>query len=68
MAVVKEFKTLMRKRRQVQTLRKVSDGDVLLTGRIMLKENILEKRLLRTVFHFLDLFFDMYWRAIKGFL
>jgi GT2 family glycosyltransferase len=68
MAVVKEFKTLMRKRRQFQKLRKVSDGDVLRTGRIMLKENIIEKRFLRTVFHFLDLFFDGYWKAIKGFL
>ncbi|KPL18909.1 MAG: hypothetical protein AMJ92_05855 [candidate division Zixibacteria bacterium SM23_81] len=68
MAVVKELKSIMRKRRQFQTLRKVSDRDVLLTGRIMLKENIIEKKFLRTVFHFLDLFFNMYWKVIKGFL
>ncbi|MFX0197402.1 MAG: hypothetical protein ACFFCW_14860, partial [Candidatus Hodarchaeota archaeon] len=68
MAVPQDFNNILKKRRKVQALRKVSDSNVLHSGRIMVKEGIINQTSIRTAFELLNLFFNAYWKIIKIFI
>ena len=68
LAVIKSFKQLMNKRRRVQALKKLSDGEVLVGGDFYIREKLIEKKYLRLAENFLNDVLNLYWKAIKNFI
>lgn len=67
-AVIKNFGKLMRKRKEVQALKKVSDGEVLCAGDFYIREELMEKRYLKLGKSILNRIFNWYWKAVKNFI
>ncbi|GAI52236.1 unnamed protein product, partial [marine sediment metagenome] len=67
-AVIKDFGKLMKKRRKVQALKKVSDGEVLCAGDFYIREDLMEKRYLKLGKSILNRIFNWYWKAVKNFI
>lgn len=67
-AVIKNFGKLMRKRKEVQALKKVSDGEVLCAGDFYIREDLMEKRYLKLGKSILNRIFNWYWKAVKNFI
>jgi len=67
-AVIKNFGKLMKKRRKVQALKKVSDREVLYAGDFYIREDLIEKKYLKLGKSILNHIFNWYWKAIKSFI
>ena len=68
LAVIKNFGKLMKKRRKVQALKKISDGEVLCAGDFYIREDLVEKRYLKLGKNILNHVFNLYWKVIKSFI
>lgn len=68
LAVIKNFGKLMKKRRKVQSLKKVSDREVLCAGDFYIREDLMEKRYLKLGKNILNHLFNLYWKVIKSFI
>lgn len=67
--VLKDILLFLKKRKDIQGLRVVSDRDVLSTGVIYVSPSLLKKnRLLRRSLKVTCDFFDLYWKLIKPFI
>jgi len=68
LAVIKNFGKLMKKRRKIQALKKISDGEVLCAGDFYIREDLMEKRYLKLGKNILNHVFNLYWKVIKSFI
>lgn len=68
LAVIKNFGKLMEKRKKVQSLKKVSDREVLCAGDFYIREDLMEKRYLKLGKNILNHLFNLYWKVIKSFI
>ena len=68
LAVIKNFGKLMKKRRKIQALKKISDGEVLCAGDFYMREDLMEKRYLKLGKNILNHVFNLYWKVIKSFI
>lgn len=68
MAVLQDFGKLMKKRQKVQLLKRLSDRELLHTGEINIREDLLESKYAKVGRKLLNRFFDLYWKLIKDFL
>jgi GT2 family glycosyltransferase len=67
-AVQRDWRRLLDKRRTVQSHRIVSDRDLMDSGQMYIADNMVNKKFLRLCTESLDVCFNLYWRAVKGFL
>jgi len=67
-AVLRSFRKIMKKRQKVQSLKKVPDRELLHTGEINIREDLLDRRYAKMGRKFLNRFLDLYWKLIKDFL
>lgn len=66
--VIKNIKTILRKRKTVQSLKKLPDSETLKTGSFFVAEDVVYKgyqKVMKDIFNFL---FDSYWRVIKRYV
>ncbi len=68
MAVLQDFGKLMKKRQKVQLLKRLSDRELLHTGEINIREDLLENKYVKIGRKLLNRFLDSYWKLIKDFL
>ena len=68
MAVLQDFGKLMKKRQKVQLLKKLSDKELLHTGEISIRQDLLDSKHAKVGRKLLNLFFDSYWKLVKDFL
>ena len=68
LAVIKNLGMLMKKRRKIQALKKISDGEVLCAGDFYIREELIEKRYLKLGKNILNYVFNSYWKAVKSFI
>jgi len=68
LAVIKNFRKLMKKRQKVQILKKVSDREVLCTGDFYIREDLIEKKYLKLAKDFLNRVLNLYWKAVRNFI
>ena len=68
LAVIKNLGMLMKKRRKIQALKKISDGEVLCAGDFYVREELTEKRYLKLGKNILNHVFNSYWKLIKSFI
>lgn len=64
-AVLQNFRKLMKKRQKVQLLKKLSDRELLCTGEINIREDLLDSKHAKMGKKFLNCFLDLYWKLIK---
>ena len=67
-AVIKNFGKLMKKRGKVQTLKKISDREVLCAGDFYMREDLIEKKYLKLGRNILNRVFNLYWEAVENFI
>ncbi len=66
--LIKDLGNILRQRKQIQRSRKVSDFDVLFSGRIFIAPSLIKKyKILGTLVNSLSYFLDLYWRLLKIF-
>lgn len=68
LAVLKDFKRLMNKRRRVQALKKLSDGEVLEAGDFYIRGDLIKKKFLRSAKNLLNCILNSYWRVVRNFI
>lgn len=68
LAVLKDFKRLMNKRRRVQALKKLSDGEVLEAGDFYIRGDLIKKKFLRLAKNLLNCTLNSYWRVVRNFI
>ena len=68
MAVLQNFEKLMKKRQKVQSLKKMSDRELLYTGEINIRQDLLESKYAKMGSQLLNRFLNSYWKLIKNFL
>jgi len=68
LAVIKNLGKLIKKRRKVQALKKVSDREVLCVGDFYIREDLIEKKYLKLAKSFLNRAFNLYWKAVRNFI
>lgn len=67
-AVLQDFGKIMKKRQRVQLLKKLSDRELLYTGEINIREDLLDSKYAKMGRKLLNRFFGLYWKLIKDFL
>ena len=67
-AVIKNFGKLMKKRRKVQALKKISDREVLCARDFYIREDLIEKKYLKLAKNFLNRALNLYWKAVRNFI
>ncbi len=65
---LKKFNLVRKKRKQIQSLRKVSDKDVLYSGKIYVSPALLNNRLLKSLDSLLSQLLNLYWKIISPFI
>lgn len=66
--IIKNFNYVIQKRKRIQSSRKVSDFDILYSGRIFIAPSLIEKyKLLGTLINSFSYLLDLYWRLLKFF-
>lgn len=68
MAVLQDFGKIMKKRQKVQLLKKLSDRELLHTGEINIRQDLLDNKQVKMGKKFLNRVLDLYWKLIKNFL
>ena len=68
MAVLQNFGKLMKKRQKIQLLKRLSDRELLHTGEINIREDLLESKYVKIGRKLLNRFLDSYWKLVKDFL
>ncbi len=68
MAVLQDFGKLMKKRQRIQLLKRLSDRELLHTGEINIREDLLESKYVKIGRKLLNRFLDSYWKLVKDFL
>ena len=68
LALIKNFGKIMKKRKEFQPLKKVSDREVLCAGDFYIREDLIEKKYLKLGKIILNRLFNSYWKAIKNFI
>jgi len=68
LAVIKNLGKLIKKRRKVQVLKKISDREVLCAGDFYIREDLIEKKYLKLAKSFLNRALNLYWKAVRNFI
>ncbi|MBA7489559.1 hypothetical protein ES702_00093 [subsurface metagenome] len=68
MAVLQNFGKLMKKRQKIQSLKKVRDSELLHTGEIKIRQDLLDSKYAEMGTKLLNRLLDSYWKLIKDFL
>jgi len=68
LAVIENFGKLMKKRRKVQALKKISDREVLCAKDFYIREDLIEKQYLKLAKNFLNGTLNLYWKAVRNFI
>ena len=63
--VIKNFPLILKKRKKIQSLRKVSDKEVLFAGSLYVSPALLNNKILKIFSLSLSKFFELYWETIK---
>jgi len=66
LAVLKDFKRLMNKRRGVQALKKIGDREVLFGGDFYIRQDLIEKKFLRLAKNLLNHILNSYWKVVRN--
>jgi len=67
-AVLQDFGKIMKKRQKAQLLKKLPDKELLCTGEINIREDLLDSKYAKMGRKLLNRFLDLYWKLIKDFL
>ena len=68
LAVLKDLKRLMNKRRRVQALRKIGDREVLFGGNFCIRQDLIEKKYLKLAKNLLNYILNSYWKVVRNFI
>lgn len=63
--VIKNLSLILRKRKKIQSIRKVSDKEILFAGDLYISPALLSNKILRIFSISLSKLFELYWHAIK---
>jgi len=65
-SVMRNLRKIIGKRRQVQSLRRIGDRDLLTSGRIIISDEVADKRYLQLGNRIMNAVLDAYWKMVYG--